>query len=277
MSHPIEERLKHSDPRERRAACLAACDDPGAEALIGALGQALGDPAKSVARAASDALAALGPRHREVGSVLNEALRSDDPKRRLGAAFTLARLAPPSAKLIPPLVEALSSPDGDVRWAAAQLLVDTGRLQHEVLPLLLGLARSGEGPIVRRMAAFCLRKLAPERPESAQALLAASYDTDPHVRRAAFTAMAALQDPPRELWSRLCAALGGDADDATRRIAAIALGELGVNHRADLPAEVIPALRGALDATHPDLRRSAERALARLETPRDTPPVRGGG
>ena len=264
MTHPLEARLEHADPRERRAACVSAIDDPAAESLLPALGRALGDPSKDVSRAASDALAHLDKRFADVRTVLDASLRSGDPGRRLGAALTLARLAPPSAKLSPPFVEALANPDGDVRWAAARRLVDTGRFNPEVLPLLLALTRSAEEPGVRRMAAFCLRKLAPEQPDSARALVAASHDHDRHVRRASLTAMAALLDPPPELWSRLLAILQGDRDGVSRRIAATSLGELAANHREDAPPDVIPALRAARSAGDPDLVRSAERALARL-------------
>ncbi|UCE86252.1 MAG: HEAT repeat domain-containing protein [Deltaproteobacteria bacterium] len=274
---PLAERLEHRDPRERRAACAASVDDPAAEALVPALGRALGDPEKDVSRAASDALARLSGRCAGVGPVLNAALRSDEPRRRLGAALTLARIAPPGAKLIPPLVEALSSPDGDVRWAAARRLVEAGRLHREVLPLLLGLARSGEAPGLRRMAAFCVRKLAPERPESARALLAASRDDDRHVRRAALTAMAALLAPPTELWSRLLAVLRTDPDAVSRRIAAATLGELAVNHRDETPDAVVPALREARRARDPDLERIALRALARLGPEAARDPSAGAG
>jgi HEAT repeat protein len=263
--HPLEERLEHADPRERRAACVAAAEDPAAESLLPALGRALGDPSKHVSRAASDALAHLAKRFADVRTVLEASLRSDDRGRRLGAALTLSRVAPPSAKLIPPFVEALANPDGDVRWAAARRLVDTGRWNPEVLPLLLGLVRAAEEPGVRRMAAFCLRKLAPEQPDAARALIAASHDDDRRVRRACLTAMAALLDPPPELWSRLLAVLKGDRDDVSRRIAATSLGELAAKQREHAPPEVIPALCAARSAEDPDLARSAERALARLE------------
>ena len=72
------------------------------------------------------------------------------------------------------------------------LQLDTGRLHGEVLPLLLGLARTDERPVVRRMAAHCLRQLAPDRPESARVLLEGSRDADVRVRRASLAAMVAL-------------------------------------------------------------------------------------
>jgi HEAT repeat protein len=268
VSHPITTRLASADPAERRAACAAAVDDPSAVLLADALADALGDPTKAVARAASDALVAIGRREGGVQEALRRALRSDEPVRRFGAAFTAARLDPPGPRLLPALVEALASPDGDVRWSAARLLVEAGRVHGEVLPLMVGLARSGENPVVRRMATFALRELAPERPEAAEVLLAAAHDSDLHVRRAATTAMASLLDPPAAVASQLAATLRGDPDAATRRLAALALGELGANARAALPAEA-PALLEAAAANDEDvdLQRAAQRALARLRAP----------
>jgi HEAT repeat protein len=267
MSHPIQERLASSDPNERRAACTAAAEDPAAVLLAEALAGALGDPVKAVVRAASDALVAIGRRSGGVDEVLRRALRSDEPVRRIAAAFTAARLDPPGPRLLPALVEALGSPDGDVRWAAARLLVEAGRVHGEVLPLLVGLVRAGENAVVRRMATFALRELAPDRAESAEVLLAAAGDTDLHVRRAATTALASLEDPPPGVARFLLAALRGDPDAATRRLAALALGEIGGKTPAAVPADTAAALEAAArDDDDGDLRRAALRAVARLRS-----------
>jgi HEAT repeat protein len=265
LTHPLLERLTHSDPAERRAACEEAARDPSAVLWIEALGQALGDPDKAVARAASDALATIGRTAPEVGDVLRGALHADDPVRRWGAAFTFARLEPPGEKLLPALVEALGFRDGDVRWAAAKLLVETGRLAAPVLPLLLGLVREGEHPVVRRMATYCLRELAPDRPEAAAALLEASRDRDRGLHRAGLTALAALVEPSGAVVERLVEALEDDPDLARRRIAAAALGEIGAARSDALPAPARAALEGARrSAPDRELRSAAARALARL-------------
>jgi HEAT repeat protein len=265
VSHPVIERLRSADPAERRAACLAAVEDPSGALLIDALGEALGDPERGVARTAGEALVALGRRERAVDEVLRRALRSDDPSRRFEAAAALARLVPPGPMLLPALLEALGHRDGDVRWAAARLLVDTGRLHTEVLGILIGLVKAGDAPRVRRMAAFALRELGPDHPESARALVTATRDVDTSVRRAALTAMASLLDPPAFVLARLLEVLDGDADAASRRIATVALGELGAADESCLPAGAVDRLQ-ALSASAPDddLRRGAARALARL-------------
>jgi len=265
VTHPLLARLASADPGERRAACSAAAADPSGVLLAEALAGALGDPVKAVVRAASDALVAIARTQGSIDEALRRALHGDEPTRRWGAAFTLARLEPPGPRLLPALVEALASGDGDVRWAAARLLVDAGRLHGEVLPLLIGLARAGENPVVRRMATFALRELAPDRPEAAEVLLAGARDGDLHVRRAATTAMAALIDPPESVAAHLLAALREDPDAATRRLAALALGEIGAEQPGAVPKDTAEHLAAAgARAEDPDLVRAVERALVRL-------------
>jgi HEAT repeat protein len=267
VSHPLLERLASADEADRLAACRDAASDPAATLLAPALAAALGDSSKAVARAASDALVEIARRSGGVLDVLRAALHGDRAACRFGAAFTLARLEPPGPRLLPAAVEAFASPDGDVRWAAARILVDAGRLHGEVLPLLVALLGRGESATVRRMAAFALRALAPDRPESARVLLAATRDEDVHVRRAALTAVAALVAPPPEVTLRLAEAVRAEADPASRRLAALALGELA-GSGAPLPDEARAALCDAASASEdPDLRRAAERSLSKLAAP----------
>lgn len=223
MTHPVVARLRDPDPAVRREACRAAADDPSAVLLIDDLGVALADSNSSVWRAASDALAKLAPDHREVAELLRRGLRGDDPRLRFGAALTKARLAPPEPGLLPALVEALASNDPDVRWTAARILVDLGRLHQEALPVAVALARTDPSPEVRRMALFCLRELAPDDPVTVDTLLESSRDADLLVRRAALTSMAGLQAPPPKIAERLAQAVEAEPDAATRRLAAAAL------------------------------------------------------
>jgi len=227
VTHPILSRLASPDAEARRRACLEAEDDPSAVLLVPALVAALGDASSAVARAASQALAALGRRHAAVSEALHEALRAEDPRRRIRAAFTLARLEPPEPRSLPALVAALDSDDGDVRWTATRILVEMGRLHGEVLRVLMHLA-SDDSPRVRRMALCGLRELAPGEPEVARTLLVALRDADLGVRRAALTALAALEEPPPAVRERLVETASSDPDAASRRLAEVALGMLGV-------------------------------------------------
>jgi len=235
VSHPLVERLRRGDAAERRAACQAAPADPAATLLVDALCEALGDADRRVARAASAALARIARESGGAGDALREALRGDDRDRRIFAALTWAELEPPGHRILPALIDGLRHPEGDVRWAAARLLVTAGRLHSEVLGVLLGLLGGAETPTARRMAAYCVRELAPDVPEAARALVAASRDDDVHVRRASLTAMAALVDPPPPVRARLAEARGDDPDEVARRLAGRAL-ELLASEPGGAPA-----------------------------------------
>ncbi len=235
MTHPILGRLASGDADERLRACLEAEDDPSAVLLVPALAAALGDDSQAVARAASQTLAALGRRHGDVRDALRDALRAPDPQRRIRAAFTLARLEPPEPRSLPALVAALDAEDGDVRWTATRILVEMGRAHGEVLRVLLNLAGEGS-PRVRRMALAGLRELAPDEPAVARTLLAASRDSDLGVRRAALTALPALEAPPAAVRERLVETAASDPDAATRRLAEVALGVIDASRPAGNPS-----------------------------------------
>jgi len=264
VKHPLLERLTSIDPAERRAACLEAATDPDGPQLAAALSEVLGDPVKAVGRAASDALVEMHRVAESVHEPVRDALHSDDPKRRWRAAFTAARMAPPEPRLLPALVDGLGSSDRDVRWASTRVIVEMGRLHGEVLTVMVGLVRRGESPVVRRMATFALREMAPGRPEAARVLLEAVSDDDLYVRRAATTAMASLEKPPLPVVERLLDALREDPDAATRRLAALALGELGAADPDLLPDGAPDALSHARASEDLDLRRAIDRALSRL-------------
>jgi len=225
VTHPLLRGLASDDAEQRRRACLEAENDPSAVLLVPALAAALGDPVKPVARAASQVLAALGRYHSSVVEALREALRAEQPRLRVQAAFTLARLEPPEPRSLPALVAALEFEDGDVRWTATRILVEMGRGHGEVLPVLMSLARDGS-PRARQMALAGLRELAPAEPEIARRLLAATRDPDLGVRRAAFTALAGLEEPPASALERLAQAVTSDPDAASRRLAETALAAL---------------------------------------------------
>ena len=265
MSHPLLERLTSPDPGERADACRSAAHDPAAVILLDALEESLGDPVVAVACAASDALVEIGSRAAEVDALLRRALRGDRPNARWGAAFASARLAPPGPGLLPPLVEALACEAPDVRWRAARLLVESGRVLPELQPLLGGLVTGDPRPLVRQMAAHCLRALAPDEPETERILLAASRDRDLRVRRASLAALAALGEPV--VAERLLEVSAADADAESRRIAVDALGAIAARHPGALPIEAEGALRRiAARAEDGNLRDAAERALRRLAT-----------
>ena len=227
MSHPLLAQLRSADAAERAAACRAVASDPAGALLAEPVVAALGDPDKRVARAANETLVALARSGSGDGVVklLRRALRGDPAPLRVQAAFVLARLEPPEPSLLPALVEGMAAPEGDLRWSAARVLVDMGRLHGEIVRVLLGLVHDAKAG-ARRMAVFCLRELAPDSGAAALALVDASRDADAAVRRAAITAMAGLLAPPQDVLERLGEA-AREADPIAAELARLALARLG--------------------------------------------------
>jgi hypothetical protein len=223
VTHPLVARLRDPEPAVRREACAEAARDPSAVLLVGALCEALGDAEREVARAASAALVAIGAHDPGVAPLLAGALRRDGPGARCRVALTLARLEPPKLGWLPALIDGLAHPDRELRWSSAKLLVELGRVSPEVLPVLLHIAAGGERPAARRMAVIAVRELAPDRPETTRALLAASRCGDPEVRRTALPALAAVMEHTGDAIARLREAAASDPDAASRRLAAAAL------------------------------------------------------
>ncbi len=263
MSHPLLERLRSPDPDERCAACREIGEDPAAILLVEGLAGALGDPVKAVSQAATDTLLKLGQVH-DVIPTLRNALRDGDPMRRLDAALALGRLAPPHMRLVPALVDGLGLDDAKRRWWATKLLVETGRLEPEVLPILLGLSRGDERPVVRRMARHALRELSRDDPDAARALVEATRDPDVAARRAGYAALAAVLAPEPSVIDRLSEALDSEPDPASRRIATVALAELASRDASVIQEATVRALETARSSPDEDIRRGARRALAVL-------------
>jgi hypothetical protein len=226
VTHPLVARLRDPEPAARRAACAEAARDPSAVVLVGALCEALGDAEREVARAAADALAAIAASDPGVTPRLRAVLRGDHPDARCRAALALARLEPPKLELMPALIDGLAHADRELRWSSARLLVELGRLSHEVLPVLVCIAEGLERPQARRMAVVAVRELAPDRPETARALLSASRCSDPLVRRTALPALAAVLAQTADAAARLRDAAASDPDPVCRRLAAAAIGAL---------------------------------------------------
>jgi hypothetical protein len=228
------ERLASADPGERAAACRAVAADPAAALLAESLLPVLDDADGRVARAAREALVAVARAGAGDALVrrLRAAVRGNALRARAQAALALARLEPPEPALLPALVEALDATDADLRWSAARVLVDMGRLHGEIVRVLIGLARVAR-PNARRMAVLALRELAPDVAAAAHALVEASRDADAPVRRAALTAMAGLVDPPPAVRTRLAEA-AREADPIAARLAALALEKLGPPSPAEM-------------------------------------------
>lgn len=250
--------LRSADARERVRACVALRSDPSAIAQLDALIGALGDDEREVARAAAETLAGL--QEAEVTNRLLHTLADGSEARRFGAAFALQARAPGEAALLPVFEEALGSRDRDRRWAASRALTTLAAQQPAIHAVLCRCARSDPRAEARRMACYTLRGVRPDRVETRDALLHATHDRDRAARRAALTALAALESPDGSVWARLERVLASsEADAAARRIATAVVASLA--GRAAVPVAVSRALEACLEAPDAALSRGAARAL----------------
>jgi HEAT repeat protein len=257
--------LQSSDLARRRAALeqLAADPQPLSETLALAVVDCVGASAKAVQRRAADVLTATAESaRRAVAARLHDLTRAPDARLRWGATFALGRLGILEADMVPALLEALDNPDGDQRWAAAGLMVGLGRLYPAaVVPALLG-ALDQASAALRKMALYVLRDLGPGTPEVRDALIACMRDPDVGVRLAALSGLCRLDPLPDVACDLVLQILRDDPDAGLRRAATSALGHVGRG---------VAAVREVLDAAaasdDPGLRRAAEVARRRLDTP----------
>jgi hypothetical protein len=233
VTHPIVAALRSAAAEERRAACDAAPEDPSAVLLVDPLVAALGDRDARVVRSASRALERIGRAHEAVLVALRPALRSEDPRQRLEAAWTWARLEPPPIKLLPAVVSALADLDGDARWRAARLLVELARMHGEVAPVVHGLVAADQPARVRGIGLAALRELEPGSDATVRAHLAASRDADALLARLALLGLAGLAAPADEVWQRFAEVTASHADSACRAIAARALERRSEDQRVE--------------------------------------------
>ena len=222
MTHPLVAALRSAAAADRRAACDAAAGDPSAVLLVDALVSALGDRDATVVRAATRALERIGRDHESVLVALRPALRSEDARQRLEAAWTWARIEPPPIKLLPAIVSSLGELD------------EQARMHGEVTPVIQNLVRDDQPARVRGTALAALRELEPSSPLTIAAHLAASRDADAGLARLALLGLAGVRVPSGEVWQRFAEVAASHADAACRRIAETALARRSAEqHRVD--------------------------------------------
>ncbi len=200
----------------------------------------------------------------EIRRALLDLLREGTRRARFGAAFVLFRSEAPSLRLLPALLESLELDDGDLRWSAAHMLATLGRMQGEVLPVLLHETQKSESPLRRRMGLYVLRELAPERSETCATFVAALDDPDPDVRRAALSSLGKLTEPDRACLDRALRALDADPDPRMRRIAAVVVPDV-LSEDPESRRIARESLERASGAEDPSLARAATASLARIQ------------
>ncbi len=244
--------------RRRQQAAEALCQvGPAAAPAVPELVAALAEGPLSLTDAVARALAAVGP---PAVPPLTDALRSDNPAVRRGAALSLGRLRErantPAA--VTALHEALRDGDEKVRAAAVEALVAVAPESPETVAALV--ARLKEpNPATRVLATICLDHLGPPARAAIPALLEALEDPDASVRGHAALALKTHCPDKASAVPVLVRALREDSNHYVRGTAAEILGELGRRAR---PAA--PALVAALQDPQGHVRSSAAAALRQV-------------
>jgi HEAT repeat protein len=193
---------------------------------------------------------------------LLDALKSDDPGLRLGAAKAFGFMGPKAPEAVPGLIESLGHSDAEVRAEAADALASIGKAALAPLISSLGwpdpkaragsaralgamgsaaadagqalLTKAGDDPdlAVRAEALVAAVKVRVAPQSIIPALIAATKATEPELQRAALDALL-LMRPPDPAITALQALLG-DSNYAPR--AARMLGRLGRAARGTVPA-----------------------------------------
>ena len=231
---------------------------------LGDLVERLGSVERPVQRGACNEALERLREDPELRPQLLRLLRAESRQARFGAAYVLFNAEGPALRLLPALLDALDLDDGDLRWSAAHMLAVMGRAKGEVLPVLVHETTAGPTPRRRRMALYALRELAPEREETAEALLGALADPDSAVRNAALSSFAKLSDPPRACLERVLTLLADEPDPRQRSIAAVVLPEL-LRGYPDALSSVRAELERAAAGNDDSLARAAALALQRLD------------
>ncbi|MGH7865107.1 MAG: HEAT repeat domain-containing protein [Candidatus Binataceae bacterium] len=261
----LDDYLKGSDRDAQIGALIRLASDPHAvltDAELDAVLECLGSDCKAVQRRASDALVARASHDVRVKGAVRKLLTSASPHARWGGAYALGTIGGDAFDLsaLAALLEALDAGDGDLRWAAAQRIVELGgKYREEVCDALIAL--EGRGAVAaRKMALYCLRDLGAAH-ENVRALAErAATASEVHLRLAALSLLGSLGDGGARSAETIVQRLEEDSDAGVRRSAAATLGRLAIRS-----PRVLSALRlAAGNVDDESLRRSALAALKRL-------------
>ena len=253
----------------RRAAGVAAAGVAALVLLLAAL-----VPVSRDASAASRAWKA-GLRDAETArehareDMLRQRMNGEDAPESLEEyAERTAAADTPNARVTAALAERLQDSEVEVRRAAAAALAE--QEDPRALAALLAALRGDADAEVRKYAAHALGEIKDRR--AVEALVAALRDRDEEVRETAAHALYEIRDPGAA--AALGAVLSGDPSAEVRKVAAMALAEMG-------GASAVPGLVTALRDRDPEVSQAAAHALGEIGDPRAVDAlrtaVRGGG
>ena len=183
-----------------------------------------GVPAKR--RAAAKLLADLSSERPDLRPVIIERLNSSDRNQRWGAAFALSLMDATPTEAIAVYCEFLGDDDRDCRWAALDILKRRLYGSEELRQRLLKLLREGS-PVEQKMAAYSIRELRWQAPESQQALISSLRCSFHEPQLAALSALSRFFPGSTIVARSILASMEG-LSPAGRRAAVVALGALDV-------------------------------------------------
>jgi HEAT repeat protein len=257
--------LADKDIKVRREAAVALWRmGPGAKAAVPALGKALADEDVKVRRDAAATLWRVGPAAKAAVPALTGALKDADGEVRLGAAGALGVVGLEAGAAAPALTDALKDKDLEVRHFAARALVRVGNRA----------AKEAAAPVLREV----LEKGVPDQRLRAELIVLlwkigsgaapAPSGLDPGDLRAAammlrgvYSTKAADEATRRNAVPTLLGAFEGTKDAVYRESFAQALGQIGPDAKA-----AIPALRDGQKDKDERVRAAAAEALKKIET-----------
>jgi HEAT repeat protein len=285
----VLEKEKSVPVRVKIVEALWKIEKSPASLLLPPLQQALKDKNPDNRVAAAGVLGMMGPAAKNAVPALSLALKDDDLSVRSEAATALGEIGPTAKDAVPALLATATQKDFD--FIEPIIAITLGKIGPAAVPALTT-ALEGKGVGLRRTAATALGLIGPKAAAAAPALAAALADSEASVRQYAAQALgqigpAAKGELPKltpalkdrdgavrvgtalALWqidrrtegvAVLTEVLGGKSGYLRER-AARALGEIGAEAKAALPA-----LAAALADKEAGVRAAAAEALGRLPT-----------
>jgi len=182
---------------------------------------------------------------------LADALRDENPRIRLAAAFVLGAQGKRAKPATTALIDALADKEGGVRTWAAQALGDIDPDDYRISSALTK-ALHDPLPDVRRVCLTILTRLGPRAAEAVPALIDLLQDADAGIRARSCVAFREIGPDGKAGIAALVARLA-DPDSIVRDRAAEALAKVG--------PDGVPALARALKERDPNVRRLAAEVL----------------
>lgn len=238
------EAMRSVDENVRQSA-VSALEQVGGEQAVSVLIETIKDKNDDIRSRAAEALGRLGSK--EAVAALREALKDKYGRVRMSAASALERIGDEQAELA--LCEALENEYYDVNWRAVEAL---GLISGERQVPILCVALKHSDPDLRWRVAAALGNIGGEH--AVAALLELQLDEDEYVRRSAIMALKLINQ------KRTTASRSDEPENSDIRHMKTDLSSENID-----PAQTVPYLLGALSDTTSNLRRTAARALGKID------------